>query len=167
MTNDLRVLIGEDKIETRESGKIVGGGIYRAEGAWQDIMAREQEVMHRSRQLNNLYRGASVSKSWRIKHLEACIGRRFAYNLVTHSLNAAEELRIDGLQRRLIRRWMKVEAIWVYDGKNHDHKLVNRRVSTKDVISKYRLKNWSMLVRKERIKIANKAIAAGPGLSEL
>ena len=162
-THNLNIFAGDDKIETKESGKVVGGGIFRSEGAWQDVLSREQEVLHRSRQLNVLYRGASASKNWRITDLEACLGRKMAYNLSTRSMNAKEKKRIDGLQRRLIRRWMRVEPIWPYKEKNPAYKSMKPRESTKDIIAKYKLRDWSLMVRKEKVKLANKAISSGPG----
>ena len=142
------VWAGDSKLPTDLPLKILGGGIHLKSGAMAEIMSRGNETRAALRNLNEMIRGASMSRKWMLRHVEAISGGKLAFGLLAFSLNQKEENKIDSIQMACLRVWSREPLLFLA--------APNERRSNASLRQVYELPKWSHRVRLSRFRYACK-----------
>lgn len=153
------IWLGKERMQVKEKGKVLGGGLPILPGAMDEILSRGQETLARSRALKPLFRGTGMSRKWKCRHVDSCLGSKFVYNLKYFPSNGAGEKRIDSFQGRLLRQWSEETPIWLQPPEQH--------VATESIREAWRVGwgsyRWSYRVRMERARYASKVLKKRDG----
>ena len=95
-------------------------------------------------------KGASMSKYWVAKHIEAIAGSKFVYGLASLATNLKDEQKIDSVLHKSIRTWIREPLLHLTPPE--------QRRSNRTIRNRLGLTRWSIRVRKARFNYGLKVL---------